>query len=153
MIITIKFWKECVKAHQKMGRWVVRAAPAGGSPLPARPWQSTRLPHTAATKAAWSGLHGSFLFLLRGWHGGNPSSLQIYSHQDRLMEGGLCVTQGVWRDAGGLCCRPHGSGRLGGGEQGERWTLFLPNLVTWFQWNPDFPISSLNQVRWTKCKY
>lgn len=41
----------------------------------------------------------------------------------------------------------------GGGEQGERWTLFLPNLVTWLQRNPDFPISSLNQVRWTKCKY
>ena len=29
------FWKECVKAQQKMGRWVVRAAPAGVSPLSA----------------------------------------------------------------------------------------------------------------------
>lgn len=37
----------------------------------------------------------------------------------------------------------------GGGEQDERETLFLPNLVTWFQ-RPDFPISSLTQVRWTK---
>ena len=152
MIITIKFWKECVKAHQKMGRWVVRAAPAGGSPLPAHPRQCTRLPHTAATKAAWSGLHGSFLFLLRGaWR--KPQQFTDLQPPGQADGGRSVCDLGCVKGCRRPVLPPSWVRETGDGEQDERWALFLPNLVTWFQRNPDFPISSLNQVWWTKCKY